>query len=801
MYRIILSLILITMLLSFSASHAQSITLNFQEAPLQTQVCSYLSPQNIQTAYNFAPLYNNSINGNGQSIAIVVAYGDPNLQNDINTFDSYYGLPSLVNGSNLFVEKPFGNPSSSQLNWTDETALDVEVAHSLAPKAKIYLIIAPNDSWLFQAVNYTLENVQADTVSLSWGSSELSYSQQEITYINQILTQGQSKGINIFAASGDSGAYNSYNTPNVNFPASSPNVIGVGGTTLSVYSNGQYKSEIAWNNSGGGKSQFFKRPSFQPDISSYRIVPDVAFNAGTPICIYADSTWGGFYGTSVAAPSWAAIDSLLNQNIGEDEGYLDKNLYNVYNNLGSLVFNNITSGCNGVYCADGKYNAVTGLGSPKVYQLVEALSNSSYEIYFNDPTKGVFSINGKNYSESTLVKFTFGEKINLKAYSNNKNLSEKSIFTSFSGLITTNNSEVYFFVNRSGTINVDFSRYLRVTEYYYNGVANRSYYVQNDSIFKISAQKTENYSGYEEVLRGFNINNGTIIPKTTYDITVLSPLNISFSWFNDTKVSFYFINGLPKLKANVSYYPNVPLSNSVEKSFATVYNHSYLYASHNSSFYVYGTPQIINGNRYVILNSSNKFSRYVYINLIKEYNYTINFISKQGSHVRPSYFYLKFNNISEKYNDYYIWAPLNENVTISNISYENVKLNVSVMFNTDAQKQLNVTLPVSDISIKVVTILGIPVVGAKVTLNMNNASFINSTNIFGGTTFSNVPQEMYNITITAYNSKYVFRNLNLISNTLSITAGLYEIYIIIGVLMIILIVLLLFERVRHKKHK
>ena len=187
--------------------------------------------------------------------------------------------------------------------------------------------------------------------------------------------------------------------------------------------------------------------------------------------------------------------------------------------------------------------------------------------------------------------------------------------------------------------------------------------------------------------------------------------------------------------------------------------------------------------------------------MIKEYNYTINFISKQGSHVRPSYFYLKFNNISEKYNDYYIWAPLNENVTISNISYENVKLNVSVMFNTDAQKQLNVTLPVSDISIKVVTILGIPVVGAKVTLNMNNASFINSTNIFGGTTFSNVPQEMYNITITAYNSKYVFRNLNLISNTLSITAGLYEIYIIIGVLMIILIVLLLFERVRHKKHK
>ena len=786
---------------SVSVVHAsKGINLNFQEIPLQNQVCNYLTPKDLQTAYNFLPLYNAGINGGGQSIAIVVAHGDPNLQQDVNSFDSYYNLNALTNGSNLIIEEPFGTPSSYPINWTYETALDVEMVHSLAPDAKIYLIVAPNDSWLFQTVNYTVNNIPVDTISLSWGSSELDYSQQSINYLNSIFQSAQSKGINVFVASGDTGAYNSYNTPNVNFPASSPNVIAVGGTTLSIYSNGNYKSEIGWNGSGGGQSQFFPRPIFQPDISSYRMVPDVAFDAGTPVCVYVNSEWTALYGTSLAAPSWAAIDSLINQNINGDEGYLDDHLYSLFKEVGSLAFNNITSGCNNLYCADGKYNEVTGLGSPKVYQLVEGLSNTTYEVYFNDPIDGVFSVNSKNYTQSTTLKFAFGEKVNIIAYSQNISSNKKILFTSMSGIINTNENTASLFVNQSGTINMNFSVYFLVNQYAYNGINNKSEYVKNGSSLNISPEKFENYSQYQEVLLGFSINNGTLLQTSNYKIDVLSPFNISFSWSKDPKVTFEFLNGTEGLSANVSYYKSVPLSKNIKKVYSIVSNGSYIYSSNNSNFYIYSEPQIINRNRYITLNLTTKFQSTIKVNFIKEYNYTINFLSKQGSLVKPSYFYVSFENAIELYRNYYIWAPRNSKITIKNVSYDSINLDINQTMLTNSENDLNVTIPVSNINIKILTILGIPVVGASVTININNVSFKNSTNVLGRVTFTNLPEKPYNATITAYNSKFSFHNLNALSSTLSITAGLYELYIIISAIIVILLILLLLERIRHRKY-
>lgn len=801
MQRIMPLLVLVILLFSVSITHAsKGVSLNFQEIPLQSQTCGYLSPQDIRTAYNILPLYNNGIDGSGQSIAIVVAYGDQNIQQDVNAFDSQYGLNSLTNGSNLIVEQPFGSPSAYPQNWTYETDLDVEVAHSIAPGAKIYLIVAPNDSWLFQTLNYTIYNVPADTISLSWGSSELDYNQQSIDYVNQMLQYAQSNGINVFAASGDSGAYNGYNTPNVNFPASSPNVIAVGGTTLSVYSNGSYASETGWNGSGGGQSQFFARPSFQPDISSYRMVPDVSFNAGTPLCIYSDSNWVGLYGTSAAAPSWAAIDSLINQNANGDEGYLDQHLYDVYGSAASLAFHNITSGCNGVYCADGKYNEVTGLGSPNVYPLVELLSNTTDEIYFNDPVNGIFSINGKNYTNSVTLKLTFGERVTLTAYSQNISLSSKKSFDDYSGIVSDSNRTVSFFVNQSGTINVNFSLYYLVNEYSYNGINNASRYVENGSTFIISAAKLENYSDYQDVLVGFEIDNGTLIQKSNYSLEVLSPFNVSFSWNEDPKVTFNFVNGTTGLYTNISYYANIPLSKKTIEKHSLIKDGSYVYSLDNSNFYVNSVPQIINGNRYVSLNLTKGFESNININFIKEYNYTLNFLSKQNNKINPSYFYVSSANLTEKYQSYYVWAPRNTQITIQNASYDGINLNVNMSLQTDSLNYLNVTLPVSNINLKVVTILGIPVVGASVTIKINNLSFVNSTNVFGGVTFSNIPQKLYNATITAYNSKFSFHNLNTVSSTLSITAGLYELYIIIGVIIILLAILLIIERIRRREH-
>jgi len=801
MQKVIPLLILMILLLSISTTHAsKGVNLNFQEVPLQNSVCNYLTPQNLRTAYNFLPLYNLSVNGNGQTIAIVVAHGDPNLQQDVNAFDSYYGLSALTNGSNLVIEEPFGEPSSYPTNWTYETALDVEIVHSLAPGAKIYLIVSPNDSWLFQTVNYTVNNIPTNTISLSWGASELDYTQQSIDYVNSIFQSAQSKGINVFVASGDTGAYNSYSTPNVNFPASSPNVIAVGGTTLSIYSNGDYKSEVGWNGSGGGQSQFFARPAFQPDISSYRMVPDVSFDAGTPVCVYVDSGWTALYGTSLAAPSWSAIDSLINQNLHGDEGYLNNHLYSLFNSIGSLIFNNITSGCNNLYCADGKYNEVTGLGSPKAYQLVEALSNTTYEVYFNDPVNGIFSVNGKNYTKSTTLKFAFGEKVNISAYSQNISSNTEFLFTSMSGIVNTHSSTVSFFINQSGTINVDFSVYFRINEYDYNGINSTSEYVKNGSLFTISAQKLNNYSQYQEVLLGFSIDNGTLLQNQNYTIKVFSPFNVSFSWSKDPKVTFKFLNGTNGLAVNISYYKTVPLSKTIKKVYSIVSNGGYVYSSNDSDFYIYTSPQIIAGNRYVTLNITKKFQSSIIINFIKEYNYTINFLSKQGAAIEPSYFYMSFENLTEVYQNHYIWAPRSTEITIKNVSYDGINLNVNQALQTDSYSNLNVTIPVSNINIKVVTILGIPVVGAGVTINVDNLSFNNHTNVFGGVTFANLPQKTYNVTITAYNSKFFFSDLKALSNTLSITAGLYELYIIVGAIMIILVILLLLERIRHRKH-
>jgi hypothetical protein len=337
------------------------------------------TPAQIRHAYGIDQLSNT---GAGQTIAIIDAYGSPTIQNDLAAFDHEYNLPA----ASLTIAYPNGEPAIDPTNtdeesWEEETSLDVEWAHSLAPNASILLVVAISDepSELFSAVQYA-NNQSPQIMSMSWGYSEASNeSSYDSTYFSH-------SGTIYLAASGDSG------TPI--YPASSPKVIAVGGTSLPLDVNGNLTGpETVWDDSsgssGGGVSSYETQPSWQTSFgisfsSTRRCTPDVAFDADpvTGVNVYFnDSSFGGsagwltIGGTSLSVQCWAAIIALADQdssitNAGQALYHLAGSQSN-YNPDGA--YRDITSGSNGTYSAGVGYDLVTGLGSPVANFLIPAL--------------------------------------------------------------------------------------------------------------------------------------------------------------------------------------------------------------------------------------------------------------------------------------------------------------------------------------------------------------------------------------------------------------------------------------------
>jgi subtilase family serine protease len=332
--------------------------------------------------------YNNDA-GKGETIAIVDAYNDPTIVNDLHAFDQYYGLPD----PSLTVENEYGSTSSlpkTNTNWAVEIALDVEWAHAIAPAANIVLVEANSAylSDLLQAVKTA--SSQAQVVSMSWGGSEFS---SETSYDSTF----NKPGVTFVASSGDYG-------PPPLWPAISPNVVAVGGTTLNLDSNGNYLSESGWGNgrwsfifggSGGGISKYEKQPSYQNGVvsafsTSKRTNPDVAYDANPNTGVSAYTTtgangWIEVGGTSIGAPEWAALFAIADQTrAAEGKPLLTSTealaaLYaaDANNNYNSSTytstFHDITTGNNG-YSARPGYDLVTGLGSPKAPGVISILS-------------------------------------------------------------------------------------------------------------------------------------------------------------------------------------------------------------------------------------------------------------------------------------------------------------------------------------------------------------------------------------------------------------------------------------------
>src|SRR6266481_3701530 len=268
--------------------------------PLQINVTPstsvYYNPSQIRHAYGFDQL---TASGANQKIAIVDAYGNKSIQSDLNTFCSQFGLnPTTV--------QVLGNNSGIDTGWALETALDVEWAHAIAPGATIILSVANSSSSvdLLNAVDAAV-NAGATVVSMSWGGPEFGGMSNYDYHFNR-------PGVTFTASSGDSGA-------GVEWPAGSPYVVGVGGTSLYLDSNGNRTSETAWSGSGGGISSYSGEPGSQTgwQTSNRRGVPDVSFLAdpNTGVLVY-DSVNGGWFivgGTSASAPQWAALVALANE--------------------------------------------------------------------------------------------------------------------------------------------------------------------------------------------------------------------------------------------------------------------------------------------------------------------------------------------------------------------------------------------------------------------------------------------------------------------------------------------------------
>jgi subtilase family serine protease len=337
-----------------------------------------LSPALTRHAYGFDKIANL---GAGQKIAIVDAYDDPNVASDLNLFDSYYRLPACTTANGCFKKVYASAQPKVSSGWSLEISLDVEWAHAIAPAAKIVLVEAASSSFadLLKAVDVAVAQ-GAHVVSMSWGGGEFS---SEASYDAHF----QKTGITFTAASGDSGS-------GVEYPASSPHVIAVGGTTLKL-SSGNYAGETAWRGSGGGESAYEAEPSYQSlfaipyDGGKKRGVPDVAYDAdpNSGFSIY-DSVrmqgqlgWFQVGGTSAGAPQWAALLAIVDSVRGSKGPLTDGHsaLYNTASIGYSTNYHDLLSGSNGT-CGNLceallGYDYVTGVGSPQANNLIPALAS------------------------------------------------------------------------------------------------------------------------------------------------------------------------------------------------------------------------------------------------------------------------------------------------------------------------------------------------------------------------------------------------------------------------------------------
>lgn len=409
-------------------------------APVHTSASFHCyTPADIYAAYGVDAVHAAGLTGKGQTIIIVDSFGSPTVQHDLDFFSDTFGLPRTT----IDIEQPNGAPTfnplaffGTEVRWAEETSLDVQWAHAIAPDAHLVLVEA--NPWetegvqgfpsMFAGEEFAIQHFPGAVLSQSFAVTEQSFTGAsgpvQVDRFDQVYRDAVANQVTVFGSAGDSGTANVIDPlgsklvpfPTVNWPSSDPLVTSAGGTWLQRgwrwaptaanplgFTSAAGQLEAVWNESylpaatGGGRSVLFSTPAFQSGISQpvlqgRRGLPDLSWNSAVNGGVLVFTSFPGVRvgwhiigGTSAASPQLAALTSLAAQKAGKPVGYLNPLLYGLpasdFTDIVPHTFNGVTVGDNaqagtniaGMPTTPG-WDLTTGFGSPAAMNYVTDLA-------------------------------------------------------------------------------------------------------------------------------------------------------------------------------------------------------------------------------------------------------------------------------------------------------------------------------------------------------------------------------------------------------------------------------------------
>jgi len=395
-----------------------------QTSPTTTAQCEQLlgiacyQPSQVRATYNEGPLLKAGITGKGRTIVIVDAFGSPTIKSDLAVYDTAFHIPAPPK---FDIIQPVGAVKTEDPGWAGETTLDVEWAHTIAPGANILLVETPvaetegvtGFPQIVAAEEYVIKHHLGDVISQSFGATEETFTNfSQLAPLRAAYIDAAKHHITVLASTGDSGAANVgldgstfFSKPTIGWPASDPLVTAVGGTQIRESATGKF-SQVVWNDTfdtnllqaftggttpvpfstGGGKSEFFNRPSYQDQVAgvtgNHRGIPDISLSAACDGAVdfyhsYPGQTagWDIVCGTSEASPLFSGFVALAAQVAGHSLGLINPRLYQMLDNHARGLVD-VTSGNNTVQFTQGNppvATTVTGYNAKKGYDLASGV--------------------------------------------------------------------------------------------------------------------------------------------------------------------------------------------------------------------------------------------------------------------------------------------------------------------------------------------------------------------------------------------------------------------------------------------